>query len=173
MKFNDHLKIVRNCENESDLSHEWIKSIIASQDHKKSLKLRWEKKNQNGRLDLALGFEGREVCIVELKSPTVENIEDFRIQLHRYIYAQNFWRHGSLNPALGILTNGKKAILMDGRKDFLSATKTSVILNLEDGKEFLEFKNIIKRLSWGERGHKTHSAVETDNRENAVDVIDK
>ncbi len=171
MEFTQHLKVVRSCENEADLSHNWLTPLVEECNHKKKLKLRWEKKNQKGRQDLALSFEGRESCIIELKSPSVLQLEDHFLQIHRYLFSQNYWRDGKLVPALGILSNGKRAILIDGRKDLITAQRTAVSLDLSNKDDFEELKLVIKNISQGKPGHQVHSAVESDNRDTASDVI--
>lgn len=173
MKFQEHIETVNDCENEADLSHEWLKPIVSKFNGKKTLKLRWEKKNQKNRKDLALGYAGREICVIELKSPKVDKLEDHFLQIHRYIYAQNYWRDGELNPALGILTNGKTALIIDGRKDLQTAIRTFEKIDLTTQSGFTALCEIITKLTKGKRGHRLHSPIEKDSREKADDVIEK
>jgi len=173
MNIKDIFKLVTDSKTEADLSHNWLVYLLNQSDPQQVLKRRWEKKNQKGRCDLALSYNGREVCIVETKKPDIKDLPNHFTQAHRYAFAQNYWRSGKMVPVLGILTNGLQAIIFDGATTIKDSFKSKVLLDLTNPFEIKKFCEIFKFLSKGQLGHSLHSAPVIDKRHQIVDELSK
>lgn len=165
------IQAVAAAQNESDLGHNWLTKIIDNADPDGILERRWELKNQNGRKDLSLIRNGREVCTIELKSPKNRDslINHFR-QSHRYAFSQNYWRNKVLVPVLGILTDGNEAIIFDGYQSYRDSLQScdKWRLTSENTEKLI---NLITKLAKGEKSHRNQSEIKYDSRTNAKDIV--
>lgn len=166
------IPVVERAWSESDLTHNWFTRILEAANPKDILVQRWEKKNQHGRKDLSLSFEGRERCIIEFKKPSLTDLRSCFEQAHRYGYSSNYWRDGSLIPVLGVLTNGLTAIVFDGSAPLNESLRTAEDFAISNEVGLQKFIKIFKKISQGDLGHKLHKPILTDSREEARNVVE-
>lgn len=158
LSFEKHLKIVESCETEIALESTWFPELIRNFFDVTLHEIHHQKRNPKGIQDIAIYKEGRCRIAIELKKPKLSKplIDSFQ-QAWRYPQAFLNPRKGLTVYPLGILTNGKEAILFDpGYDDYEIAQSKSILLDLiqEDG--YNRFIDILDKISKNQLGHFLH-----------------
>ena len=168
----DLLNEVKKSDNEATLKSNWFVRLMDVADENNVIRKEWEPLNQRGRKDVSLIIENRERCIVELKSPTLEDdLSNHFEQIYRYVFPSNYWRDGFSVPPLGILTNGKEAIVFDGSIENMADA-------LQDADKFIldvagteKLIKIINNIANGNLGCDKHKPPRKDNRNVVIDHV--
>ena len=168
----DLLNEVKKSDNEATLKSNWFVRLMDVADENNVIRKEWEPLNQRGRKDVSLIIENRERCIVELKSPTLEDdLSNHFEQIYRYVFPSNYWRDGFSVPPLGILTNGKEAIVFDGSIENMADA-------LQDADKFIldvagteKLIKIINNIANGNLGCDKHKPPRKDNINVVIDHL--
>lgn len=154
MKIKDLRLVVSSCKNETELSKKWMDSILRQYYGEKLDNVRYERNVIAGRFDCCLSYKNKPRCIIELKAPSVEDLENHFLQAYKYAHAMYVWREGVLTPVLGVLSNGKKAILFDSSISDISICQSSAIrLDFSSDLDYQKFLNQLSAISKGEFGN--------------------
>jgi len=165
------MRVLNSCENEAELHNNWF-ILLASDYFDVGLsEIQHERRGPGGIIDIRIMKESRCQIAVELKSPEkTEELSKSFLQAHRYAFSFNYYKNGRIVYPLGILTNGKKAIIFDGslERPLSELSKHTINLETEDG--FHQLISIFENISKRNLGHKLHRPELIDTR--PIGVLD-
>lgn len=157
--------MVASCDNEAELHSNWFTLLASAYFNVAQGEIQHERRGPKGIIDVKLVKSGRCQIAVELKSPDVTDLDSHFLQAHQYAFSFNYYRDGRVVHPLGILTNGKKAIIFDGSLTKAQAFASKEVLNLETEDGFKALQLIFSKISSGNLGHdRLHRAPYLDTR---------
>lgn len=163
--FETHQRIVSSCANEAELHSNWFTLLATAYFDVAAGEIQHERRGPKGIIDVKLVKNGRCQIAVELKSPDVTDLDSHFLQAHQYAFSFNYYRDGKVVHPLGILTNGKKAVVFDGSLPKAQALASKEVINLETSEGFEAFCKILARIHEGSLGHdRLHRAPYIDTR---------
>ncbi len=167
--FNWHVQVVKNCGNEAELHSNWFTVLAADYFDLTIGELQHERRGPKGIVDVRIMKKGRCQLAIELKRPGQEEpLENAFQQAHRYAFSFNFYKDGRIVYPLGILTNGKKAIIFDGSIEYPMAKAGKIVFDLTDEGGFSKFTKILDKVSNGEFAHSLQRAPYIDTRPEGI-----
>lgn len=171
--FDRHRQIVSSCVNEAELHSNWFTTLAACYFDLAKGEIQHERRGPKGIIDAKLVKGNRCRIAVELKSPEIEGLlESHFLQAHQYAFSFNFFKDGMVVHPLGILTNGKKAIVFDGSISKTPSEASKEVLDLSRPEDYEKLCSIFQRVANGELGHpRLHKPEFIDTR--PVGVLDK
>lgn len=158
--------------NEAELSDYWMGQILKERGWgtDTTAQYRMRKEDKSGgphRLDIALWIGIRTPACIELKSPRTTDFTDekeFRVwlaQASKYAFSRWRYYHGAIVSPLGILTNGKHAVVFDGSREFRDVTNFYHKFDLSDKSALTEFLQIFEKGAFDAEGFSKNTIIRT------------